>query len=479
MSFGFSVGDFLATARLISSIVDALQKSSVSEFKELTLELHAVQRALNEIEHIQPSPGQEQSINAIKVVALLCQHPLQEFAGKLEKYESLGQVAGTKTDQIKRWKLKLQWGFTMEEEVQKIRTILAAHMASLNVHAPRAPVSLQMSKQNLSRTSNSIAARKFDALHNDLAHTHNTILEIEKATTSQQAASRQSDTFLQTLLSLMLRAIISARFSSGPGHKKVHAGEYEIFNTSDTTQVLSECDLQSLIPGMKITMAFVIGRYQHRTLEECPKPDCKARKFARKSTGGRICSTCGVWFDVSKDTLPRPFRLDLTEGSFHRLRTERKWFKNVKICPSNIPSVPPCVDDQGFWIEAPTISESIDERRIQETLCNTSISPQKDAEDQGYLIIQANVAAEIIRGIAEDLYLTVAELKDIAANDSEPGRLGIDSLMAVSISWRLKSLNVAPPRGVMAQNFYDGLFLESLIRDLVKIFGLWSCVSES
>ena len=133
MSFGFSVGDFLATARLIKSIVDALQKSSESEFKELTLELHAVQRALNEIEQLQPSPGQESSVNAIKIVALVCQHPLQEFADKLEKYESLGHIAGTKKDQIKRWKLKLQWGFTMEEEVQKIRTILAAHMASLNV----------------------------------------------------------------------------------------------------------------------------------------------------------------------------------------------------------------------------------------------------------------------------------------------------------------------------------------------------------
>lgn len=133
MSFGFSVGDSLATARLIKSIVNALQKSSESEFKELALELHAVQRALNEIEQLQPLPDQESSVNAIKIVALVCQHPLREFADKLEKYEYLGHVAGTKKNQIKRWKLKLQWGFTMEEEVQKIRTILAAHLASLNV----------------------------------------------------------------------------------------------------------------------------------------------------------------------------------------------------------------------------------------------------------------------------------------------------------------------------------------------------------
>ena len=134
----------------------------------------------------------------------------------------------------------------------------------------------------------------------------------------------------------MLRAVIAARFSSGPGHKQVLAGEYEIFNTSDTTQLLSKLDFQSLIPGMRITMAFVICRNQHRTLEECPRPGCKARKFVRKSAGGRICSDCGVWFDFSRDILPRLFRLDLTDGSFHRQRTEMKWFKNVKICHSNL-----------------------------------------------------------------------------------------------------------------------------------------------
>ena len=130
----------------------------------------------------------------------------------------------------------------------------------------------------------------------------------------------------------MLRAVISARFSSGPGHTKVLAGEYEIFNTSDTTQLLSELDFQSLVPGMRITMAFIIGRYLHGTFEECPRPGCRARKFVRKSAGGRICSDCGVWFDFSREILLRPFQLDLTEGSFYRLRTERKWFKNVKIC---------------------------------------------------------------------------------------------------------------------------------------------------
>ena len=93
------------------------------------------------------------------------------------------------------------------------------------------------------------------------------------------------------------------------------------------------------------------------------------------------------------------------------------------------------------------------------------------------MTIQETVAAKIIPRIAEDLYLSVAELQDIATNESKPGSLGIDSLMAVSISWRLKDLDIAPPKGARARNFYDPLFLEFFIRDLVNRFG--SCLSET
>lgn len=133
MSFGFSVGDFVAIARLVSDIANALRSSSISEFKELVTELENVQRALYEIEHLVASPGQESKIDSIKVAALRCRHPLDVFATRLKKYQALGEASLTKKEQLKKWKLKLEWGLTMEEEVQRIRTILSAHMASLNV----------------------------------------------------------------------------------------------------------------------------------------------------------------------------------------------------------------------------------------------------------------------------------------------------------------------------------------------------------
>lgn len=130
--FGFSAGDFLATVRLIKDIINALQSSSTSEFRELVLELHGHARALHVIEHLEPSAGQECTINAVKVVALMCKHPLDEFMVKLKKYEALDQMSLNKKDRINKWKLKLQWGLTMEDEVQRIRAYMAAHIASLN-----------------------------------------------------------------------------------------------------------------------------------------------------------------------------------------------------------------------------------------------------------------------------------------------------------------------------------------------------------
>ena len=136
MSFGFSVGDFITVGKLIQDIVSSLRASSISEYHELILELHGLQRALNEIEHLKCHPSQEPAISGIKVAALMCQYPLDEFASKLKKFESLGlgQAGHTsKLEKVKMWSTKLRWGFCMKEEVTKVRGYLVAHVGSLNM----------------------------------------------------------------------------------------------------------------------------------------------------------------------------------------------------------------------------------------------------------------------------------------------------------------------------------------------------------
>ena len=134
MSFGVSVGDFIATGILIKNIVSALRTSSTSEHHELLLELDGLQRALNQIEHLPAGPQQETEVNAVKVAALTCQYRLDDFASKLRKYESLGHTTkANSAEKARAWRLKLQWGFSMEAEVQSLRAYLIAHVGYLNM----------------------------------------------------------------------------------------------------------------------------------------------------------------------------------------------------------------------------------------------------------------------------------------------------------------------------------------------------------
>ena len=131
MSFGFAVGDFISVINLIKDVISSLRTASVSEYRELIIELHGLQRALDEIEHLLHSPELEPAINSIKVAALMCQYPLGEFAGKLKKFEGLD--LGQRQNRAKLWSKKLKWSFTMEEEVRNLRAYLVAHVGSLNM----------------------------------------------------------------------------------------------------------------------------------------------------------------------------------------------------------------------------------------------------------------------------------------------------------------------------------------------------------
>ena len=134
MSFGFSVGDFIATSLLIKKIVTALSSASVAEYCELQLELEGLERALDAVEHLQPAAGEELAVNGTKVAALSCRYTLQEFHKKLEKYESLERSQKSKArDTSKLWTRKLQWGLTMQDEVRNLRAYLMAHVGFLNM----------------------------------------------------------------------------------------------------------------------------------------------------------------------------------------------------------------------------------------------------------------------------------------------------------------------------------------------------------
>jgi hypothetical protein len=83
-----------------------------------------------------------------------------------------------------------------------------------------------------------------------------------------------------------MQAVIRDRFSSGPGHEKVQAGEYELFSTKDSSQLITAETAALLSPGSSITMAMLVGMYVYRD-GVCPRPGCVSKDLSTSRDGGR------------------------------------------------------------------------------------------------------------------------------------------------------------------------------------------------
>ena len=136
MSFGFSVGDFLAVTRLITEVSKGLREAggSKSEYQELQRELDLLKITLRHLEGLEATDshhGSANTIDSIKYAALACRQPLEEFLLKVQKYDnSLGQQntsgkIGTVVSQIK-WLGK-------KDDIAKLQAYLAFHVGTINM----------------------------------------------------------------------------------------------------------------------------------------------------------------------------------------------------------------------------------------------------------------------------------------------------------------------------------------------------------
>ena len=251
-----------------------------------------------------------------------------------------------------------------------------------------------------------------------------------------------------------------------------------------------------LIPGMSITMAFVIGIYEQQPLKQCPRPGCQTRQFSSLATGGRrwysillchICNigsdpdsaTCGVWFDISRTKLPRPFRFSATEDVFKQIRAERKWFKNVRLFPSELPSLPLKVDEFGHVAKfAGPKSDLPGPNAKKENMAHlvTHPSPYRAFESLPSfptIELAPELATKAMQAIADVCGVSVDELR-VICNTNGPDfidSLGLDSLSSIELIFTLTDIGVEIPRsangGYLVQEIFGG-FLKSFILQLTE-----------
>lgn len=133
MSFGFSVGDFVAAGKLISQITLSLQEAggSKSDYQELLRELESLGRALNYIENLSSRSVSSATLDSIKCAALICRHPLEEFLAKAQTYES--SLGIWSKNGVKSRAKQVDWAFRRKEDIRKLRDYLSLHVNSINM----------------------------------------------------------------------------------------------------------------------------------------------------------------------------------------------------------------------------------------------------------------------------------------------------------------------------------------------------------
>jgi hypothetical protein len=191
MSFGFSVGDFLAAGQLARDIVSSLKDvgGSKSEYQALILELECLQKILIRLDLLtadQPSLALE----SIKYAALSCRRPLEDFLGKIRKFEhSLGPW--TKEGAIRSTVDKIRFAFGPKDDIQRFYSYLHVHVETINILLSEhglAKLDALSTKADLYKNE---LLDKIDTSHSDLAKVkYNTSIQTTSMLRTESLLSR-------------------------------------------------------------------------------------------------------------------------------------------------------------------------------------------------------------------------------------------------------------------------------------------------
>ncbi|TEY81030.1 hypothetical protein BOTCAL_0035g00230 [Botryotinia calthae] len=335
MSFGFSIGDFIAVGEVIVTLIEGLRETggSKSDYQELVRELQSLEKALKHVEKVSTSKGSNIGLDGVKCAALLCRYPLEEL--------SLGSRAPRG---IKTAGRKIQWAFMKKDEVQKLLGYLSIHTDSINMMlltlgleafdlADKKAEENHLSLMNLTEDARvdildtkisdsfmdqSLLASSNQSMLTSLSSVINgeVVLPLKSLgdiatqnfTSTQQMLLMASEirgmlssidtrfTYFQAPVKVEdalgrgfpipseysfddLRATIHSRFKEGPGHYQVSSVHYDILNGKNRKQVISagSCERREFLPGSTLTMAIILDDVLTHGEGLCPMPRCGSR----------------------------------------------------------------------------------------------------------------------------------------------------------------------------------------------------------
>lgn len=135
MSFGFSVGDFIALLNLVERVASEVKsyKDAPRHFQNLAFELAALHGTLQHVLRLKSSDLDESdSLEKIRAVALHCQQPVQSFRDKMYGFDqALGHYRTASV--ALTLKRRLHWSLIQKADAIELRECVASQMIAINV----------------------------------------------------------------------------------------------------------------------------------------------------------------------------------------------------------------------------------------------------------------------------------------------------------------------------------------------------------
>ncbi len=88
---------------------------------------------MNRVNEIEPSQYELLHLDSIRASAAACRRPLAAFLEKLEKFEDSMSTWNASVRRIGGFGRKVEYGLTLEGDVQELRATLATHIATVNM----------------------------------------------------------------------------------------------------------------------------------------------------------------------------------------------------------------------------------------------------------------------------------------------------------------------------------------------------------
>jgi hypothetical protein len=197
MSFGFSVGDFIAVGKLISNITTSLQNigGAKCDYRELVREFHLLQDLLHDVDRLQAVGTTSKAVDSIKASALSCRYLLDQVHKDITKYEkSLGVKSRARW--VRTTSDKLRWSFGEHDNIKRLQVYISTHIAFINA---------RLAQHGLERMDLSDKQAEDNAaqLQDQLSDTRGLLQNVKTSVCAQLLALRSVQSMLGRLYSLV------------------------------------------------------------------------------------------------------------------------------------------------------------------------------------------------------------------------------------------------------------------------------------